>query len=226
MYRYNIFKQIHKGLRTMLYETALLLQQTDYNNPEQATTSLNELAVTIDLFEKHADTEDSLVFPAIAQFEPSVVDAFEQEHITDKALGLKLEELQQVYKYASTQSDKVNTGVTINAAFIKFMVFNLEHMAKEENILNKILWRYYSDDELHGITQQIIAKTSPETMTAYSRWMIRGLSNLEISEWLKQVKYTAPEFVFQELLKIAGEELPSNRWLSIQATISEGRMIA
>jgi hypothetical protein len=155
-----------------------------------------------------------------------VVDSFEQEHITDKALGLKLEELQQLFKHASTEMDKINTGVEICSAFIKFMVFNLEHMAKEEDIINKILWRYYNDDELHNITLKIISKTSPETMSLYSRWMIRGLSNNEISDWLKQVKSTAPAFIFQGLLKIAEEELPLYRWQTIQSSIEEDRMIA
>ena len=56
--RYNTFYQVHKALRAMLYETAIQLQQTDFNNEDQAVSLLNNIASVIDLFDKHAYNED------------------------------------------------------------------------------------------------------------------------------------------------------------------------
>jgi len=39
------------------------------------------------LFEKHAHSEDSYIFPAVEKYDPSVADAFEQEHVKDHFLG-------------------------------------------------------------------------------------------------------------------------------------------
>ena len=36
MSRFNVFNQIHKGLRAMLYDTALTLQQTHFDDAGQA----------------------------------------------------------------------------------------------------------------------------------------------------------------------------------------------
>ena len=36
MKRYNIFNQVHKGLRALLYETIIKLQQTDFTDTEDA----------------------------------------------------------------------------------------------------------------------------------------------------------------------------------------------
>ena len=36
MQRYNIFHQVHKGLKALLYETALQVQQTGFWNADEA----------------------------------------------------------------------------------------------------------------------------------------------------------------------------------------------
>ena len=65
-----------------------------------------------------------------------------------------------LYKNAGIITEKSEAGTQVHAAFSKFMLFNIEHMAKEEDVLNPILWRYYTDAELMAISQQIIAKHS------------------------------------------------------------------
>ena len=40
MSRFNIFNQIHKALRAMLYDTSLTLQQTYFGDAEEAETAL------------------------------------------------------------------------------------------------------------------------------------------------------------------------------------------
>lgn len=225
MTRYNIFGQVHKGLRAMLYETALCLQQTDFNNTA-ADNSLSQLAQTIDLFDKHAHTEDTMVFTAIEHTEPALVNAFEKEHEEDHALGQRLRGLLTAFEHTVSSEDKIITGEAITQSFIEFMIFNLKHMAKEEDIINKALWKNYTDIELHGITQKIVAGIPPQHMAQFSRWMMRGLNNNEITTWLKEVKNNAPDFVFQSLMQTAGQELDTSRWQQVQETITEGAMLA
>lgn len=221
MNRYNIFNQIHKGLRGLLYETALAIQQTDFNNREEAKAITAQLAEAIELFEKHADTEDLLVFPALQEYEPSVLLVFEAEHDKDHALGQKLKELLFVLTHSISGETKLQTGKNIQKAFVEFMVFNLAHMEKEETVINKLLWRYYTDEQLHEITQKIVAQISPEMMAKYSRYMVRGLNNQEITSWLKEAKTNTPEFVFGSLMTIAERELHSHRWLQVREQVKE-----
>ena len=226
MNRYDIFNNIHKALRAMLYETALCLQQTDFNNEDETDTSLTQLNTVIDLFDKHAHTEDSIVFEAIKNKEPLLVHIFEKEHEEDHSLGERLHGLLTVFAQAISTGDKMAIGATIKQYFIDFIIFNLRHMAKEEDIINKALWKYYSDIELHTITQQIVAGIEPATMAQYSRWMMRGLSNNEITAWLKEIKNNAPDFIFQLHMQMAAQELTAHRWQLVQESITEGAMIA
>jgi len=226
MNRYNIFYQVHKGLRALLYETALLLQHTDFTSSEEAEQAIEQLQTVVQLFNEHAHTEDTMVFDAIRQQEPALVNAFEQEHVEDHELGCRLNGVILSYTHAVSSADRFDIGQSITKAFTEFMIFNLNHMAKEEDIINKALWKHYADAELNGITQKIIGSIPPEKMMKFSNWMMRGLSNNEIIAWLKEIKNNAPDPVFQSMLAMASNQLNSNRWLQVQEALTEGAMVA
>ena len=225
MQRYNIFFPVHKGLRALLCETAQLLQQTNFTDVDEAADAIERVAAVISLFESHAGKEDNYVFAAINAYEPSVVAAFEQEHDEDHALGQALQNWVTALEYAKAPSAKQTLGEELTKSFMQFMVFNLRHMAKEEQVINPLLWRYYSDEELHGITQKIIASIPLQEASYFSKWMVRGLNNAEILGWLKGVKNSAPQPVFQSLLGIAEEELHPHRWNLVQESLTEGAMV-
>jgi hemerythrin-like domain-containing protein len=224
--RYNIFYRIHKGLRTMLYETAIELQRTDFNNEEESETILQKITAVVDLFDNHAHTEDTMAFPAVEQYEPSVVDAFEKEHVKDHELSQKLRTLIVIFSSLKTDDEKINLGSAFRKAFVEFLVFNLEHMAKEEDVINNLLWRYYSDEEIQAIEQKIVSSQTPETAAIATKWMFRGLSNHEIVCWLKIVEKNAPEFVFNNLFGTAEKELPGLRFRQVLEGLTEGAMLA
>jgi DUF438 domain-containing protein len=224
--RYNTFYQIHKALRAMLYETAIELQQTDFNNEEESAETLTNIESVVNLFDKHAHHEDTLVFPAVEKYEPSVVDAFEQEHVRDHELGSKLRTLVTMFDSVQTDEDRLQLGSAIRKSFVEFLTFNLEHMAKEEDIINNLLWRYYTDDEIRAIEYQIVSKQTPEATALAWKWMLRGLSNQEITRWLKLVEKNAPEVVFNNLFSMAEKELPNARFRQVLEGLTEGAMLA
>jgi len=226
MTRFNIFNQIHKALRAMLYDTSLTLQQTHFADADEAETAMGKVRQVVDIFDEHAAHEDHFVFPAIRQYEPSLVDAFELEHVKDHALSEKLRGLLTVYNHAVRTDVKIETGQAIHGAFINFMIFNLEHMAKEETILNKILWRYYSDEEIMDISRRIISTIPQSDMEITNAWMMRGLSNTEISGWLKTAEKNAPQPVFAQLFSIAERELPEDRFRKVLENLAQTAMVA
>lgn len=63
-------------------------------------------------------------------------------------------------------------------------------------------------------------------MTQYSKWMMRGLNNAEITAWLRRVEKSAPEAVFQLLFVIAEKELTERRFRQISEGLTEGAMLA
>lgn len=213
--RYNTFYQVHKALRAMLYDTATELQRTDFNNEKEVTSLLANITTVVDVFDKHAYNEDHFVFSAVGQYEPSVVDAFEQEHVRDHELSTQLRTLVNIYRSLETDEEKIELGSALRKAFVDFIAFNLVHMAKEEDIINNLLWRYYTDEQIRAIEKQIISNQTPESTAVVWKWMIRGLSNTEIINWLKAVEKNAPQVVFKNLFLTAEKELPGNRFRQV-----------
>jgi hypothetical protein len=224
--RFNPFNQIHKALRALLFDTALTLQQTDFTNPEEAEPALEKVKQVLQMFDKHAEHEDKFVLPAIQQYEPSLVDAFEQEHVEDHALAERLRSLVAIFEIEQTNPGKTQTGHSILHSFIAFVAFNLDHMAKEETVLNERLWRYYSDAEIMSINQKIVAAVPADEMKIVAAWMMKGMSNAEISTWMKGIQKNAPEIVFNSLFTVAEKELPYPRFRKILEELTEGAMVA
>jgi len=223
--RYNSFYRIHKGLRAMLYETASQLQRTDFENEQEANSILESIAAVVDLFDSHAHHEDTLIFPAVAAHEPSIVDAFEKEHEQDHELCTKLRNLSNVYPSLTSDAEKIQLGSAIRKSFVEFLTFNLVHMAKEEDIINNLLWKYYTDDEILVIEQKIVGGQSPEAIAIAAKWMIRGLSNQEIVRWFRVIQKNAPEHIFNNFFSLAEKELPSHRFREVIDGLTEGQMV-
>lgn len=226
MQRYNSFNQIHKALRALLYDTALSLQQTDFMVKPECDAAIEKVVAVLDLFEEHAHNEDAHVLPAIFSFEPSIVDAFEQEHVQDLELSRKLHlTIAELYR-ATTAVEKQHLGRQLTIAFIQFMVFNLNHMAKEEDILNEILWRYYTDAEIKKI-EAVIRQSAPAARQPFViKWMIRGISNSEAVTWFKGLQQQLPAPVFEGILAIAEAELPASRFQQITARLAPAAAVA
>ena len=225
MKRLNIFLLIHKGLRALLYDTALQLQHTEFTNEKEAEAALEALGETILLFEEHARKEDSIILPAITEYEPSIVDCFESEHALDSALGEQLVVSMEAFRTISGSSEKILAGYQLNTAFVEFMVFNLEHMAKEENIINPILWRYYTDEEIGKIQKKIIDTTEPWFMHLFTKWMLKGINNTEAFQWMNTVSKTAPQ-VYEMICEYAQKQLSPGRYRSLMNSLSQSALAA
>lgn len=224
--RYNIFYKIHKALRALMYETATEMQRTDFNNREEAEAILNKISRVVDLFDKHAHHEDEQIFAALTQYEPSVVDVFEQEHVIDHELTEKLRAFINMYDSLQTDEEKMHLGSALRRSFTEFMVFNLQHMAKEEETINNLLWRHYRDEEILAIEKIIVDSQEPQDMAFVSGWMMKSLSNQEVIEWLKAVEKNAPEFVFNNLFGVAEKNLSQERFRKVVEGLTEGVMLA
>lgn len=225
MARYNLFGQVHKTLRSMLYETSIRLQQTNFSNEEDTAFALEKLNLVLNVFDKHEENEDNYILPAIRQYEPSVTDAFEKKHYEDHELAEKLRQLSKIYWKKTNEEDRLKIGRAINTTFTSFMNINIEHMGCEESVLNKILWRYYSDTEIMVINQR--SNTSHEADRAgKSMSLLRGLTNDEIVGLLKAVEKNAPEHVFNSLFSIAEKELPGLRFNKVMESLTKGVLVA
>jgi hypothetical protein len=221
MNRYNSFYLIHKGLRAMLYDTALTLQRTDFSNSETSTDALAKVNDVLFAFGNHAHHEDHFIFPMVEVHEPALAESFEKEHVEDHRLSDNLKSLLAIYENALLDEERIVCGSAILKSFVEFMVFNLQHMAKEEIYINEALWKYYTDEQIISESEKLIASIPPAEMQLVAKWMLRGISTADAIVWMKGIKSSAPEFVFKGLVNLAESVLNKEEFEKIAEALEE-----
>lgn len=224
--RFNPFGQVHKGLRALLYDTALLLQHTNFTQEEEVYTALDRVKLVNRLFEHHAHIEDSQVFPMIEPYAPQIVADFEAQHQTDHALSLGLEKCLALFTETNSPEQNRYAGNELLQSFNAFLAFNVEHMKKEETIVNECLWLYYSDEALLKKVQEISAAIPPEENQHFVYWMLKGMAAHEIIDWFNAIKLTAPPPVFAFFCNLAETALPARKWERVRDALQEGALLA
>lgn len=224
MQRFNTFNMIHKALRAMLYDTALTLQQTYFADQEEVRSAFEKLNDVIFAFEQHGHHEDHILMPVIEKFDPETIASFENDHIEDKDMGNKLKHMQNIYNACESAEERIMAGSAISKSFRDYMIFNLEHMQREEIELNELLWNHYSDEELLNINAGIIASIPPAELAGSSQWMMRGINKEEATGWLCSVKETAPDFVFNSLFELTNTCLPVAFREEVQDAVAQHRV--
>lgn len=226
MERFNSFKIIHKALRALLYDTALSLQQTNFTDANQLAEVIQKVQNTVYLFEQHAHHEDNHILPAIELYEPKLVADFEQDHDIDHALGDAIKKLITMFEDINNGEDATMLGSALNKAYFDFMVFNLEHMSKEEVLINEALWKHYTDEQLVLLNQILVTNIPAEEKALTAKWILRGVNDREAALWLKNTRKSIPPFVFESLLVLAENEMTPDRYHALIDEIMTAELAA
>jgi hypothetical protein len=214
--RFNAFSMIHKALRSMLYHNAMDLQQADFTNVEASLKVIGQTELIVELFDDHAGHEDTNVLPMLKGKNDALVDQFESEHVKDHKLGNAVREGIHQYKNAASGAERIAAGQKIFYAFNDFIAFNLEHMNREEIVLNETLWANYSDPEIMAVNQKIAASVPPEKAVVNFKWMMRACNDMELLNFVRMIRANAPAPVAAMVDQLAEQEIPAERWTVIK----------
>ena len=223
--RYNIFNQIQKALRGMLYDAALSLQLTDFTIEEEADDAIEKIELVLSIIYNHARDEAAFILPVIRKFDVQLSAAFETEQVKNEILSQGLRAVINAYNVALNKANKEEAGDIIFKTFNEFLALNLLHMNREETELNKVLWKHLSDEELLKISKDILAAVPPEINYIESNWMLKCTTNAEVIAWMGKIKDDAPHFVFESILELAERVLCERRWQKIKESLSEGVLV-
>lgn len=219
--RFNPFGQVHKGLRALLYDTALQLQHTNFSVEAEIYAALERVRLVNTLFAHHAHIEDSQVFPLIEDMAPEVVADFEAQHQMDHALSDELEKCLAFFTETNCPEQNRYAGNELLQHFNAFLAFNVEHMKKEETIINNVLWKQYDDGALLQKVQEISAAIPPQQNRHFCYWMLKGMATHEILDWYKAIGHSAPPPVVEFFHSLAEEALPAAKWQQVKEGLQE-----
>jgi len=219
--RFNLFKSTHKGLRALLADTLLQLQQTDFLIGPHAEAAIERIKLVLQLVHKHTKWEDDVVFPKLAAAAQSMTGYFTSQHYHTDALTLGLDILICGFEEAKTNTEKEAVANNLLTAFVEFMAYKLNHMNMEEQLINPLLWCSYSDRELQALQLLHLDQSSSNSEHLFLQWMLIHNTNRELAGWLNSIKQKSTSTQFNLIYTLAQEVLAPERLESINLNIYE-----
>ena len=214
--RYNIFKRTHKGLRSMLFDAGARIQQADFTKAKEANAAIEAAKQTTRSFLYHVSKEDNILYHSVILYAPYIVAMIEQTNVKDEALARSVDKIIDGYKDLISKKDMIAFGHQLQAVFFEFTAVVLQHMNKEETVINELLWANYSDKQLVVIEVEMLKQSTPEACTWYTGKILKELSNSEIIIWINGIAEHASSGIIEKLISTTQRVLPIDRWQMIR----------
>lgn len=209
--RFNIYSNIHKALRAFMCNTLTSVASMDGGDQHEVDATLAQVRTLASFCQSHLEHENEYLHTALEARRPgsSSVTVGDHEHhewaITQ--LGSLIEAVEKTS--GAERDDAINQ---LRGYLAIFVAENLTHMNVEETENIAVLWATYTDAELRGIEQALIASLPPEETAIGMRWMIPALNHSERTELLRNVQAHAPAPAFEGMLAIARNNLSTQDW--------------
>jgi hypothetical protein len=209
--RFNLFKSVHKGLRALLADTLMQLQQTDFLIEAQANVAFERIKLVLLLMHRHTKWEDDILFQKLGANALSMTSYFTNQHYHTDALTLNMDILICGFEEAKANSEKEAVANNLLNAFVEFVAYNFNHMTMEEQLINPLLWSTHSDNELQVLQLQHLSNSSSKSEQVFLQWILIHNTNRELADWMKGIKQKSTSTQFNQVYDLAQKVLAPER---------------
>jgi hypothetical protein len=209
--RFNLFKSVHKGLRALLADTLMQLQQTDFLIEAQANVAFERIKLVLLLMHRHTKWEDDILFQKLGANALSMTSYFTNQHYHTDALTLNMDILICGFEEAKANSEKEAVANNLLNAFVEFVAYNFNHMTMEEQLINPLLWSTHSDNELQVLQLQHLSNSSSKREQVFLQWILIHNTNRELADWMKGIKQKSTSTQFNQVYDLAQKVLAPER---------------
>lgn len=199
--RVDVYRNIHKGLRVMLFDLVQQSGRTDFTDAAELGALRTSVRDIFELLESHAHNEDQFIMPLVRDAAPELAKEFAAAHEDQEALLPGL--LAALESIDPNHADAEHQGHAFVMRLSRVAGELLVHMADEELELNPALWAKKSDTEIGEAEHQLVGSIPPEKMTRYLRWMLPAMNPNERAGFLAML----PPPVFGFVREVARQVL-------------------
>lgn len=178
--RVELATTIHKAVRKLLFEQAMLLARTDPRHDDDVRHACDALDNTMLMLREHAEHEDVVVFPILAELDPSLAsEAVRQHHALDGGMR-DIERVAATLRMA-TRAERPRLGRDLSQRFNLFVAAQLQHLAFEEDEMQPAFWLGKTDVELLALRLTIRSLLPPERAQAWLQLMLSAADPAELA---------------------------------------------
>jgi hypothetical protein len=214
--RYDIYVNIHKGLRVFMSETLTRIGRLDVDNDRELSDGLHELNGLLDFCEAHIAHENTHIHPALEAARAGASDEADDDHVAHGEGIVTLRRMVEALMLLQGQARR-QAVLRLYRQLAVFVGENLLHMHHEETEHNAVLWAAYSDAELLAIEGRIVASLSPEAAMTSMRWMVPAMSPADRLVLLGPLADMMPPPQFEALMACVRPHLPVHELARLEA---------
>lgn len=211
--RYDIYADIHKGLRAFMAHTLVRVGRLDPHDAAEVAEVRPEVQALLQICRSHVQHENDFVHAAM-----NARAAGSSARIAGEHEG-HLQAIDALQQLLERVDDDAVVAQALYRALGRFVAENFEHMQREETDHNAVLWATHSDAELHAIEQRIVASQTPEEATLALRWMLPHMSPAERATMLAGMRQGAPAEVFEGVLSMIRPLLGGRDWRKLSLAL-------
>ena len=209
--RMDMYAGIHKALRAYMADTLLALGRMDVDDDLEFAHTCDRVVQMLDFCRSHLRHENEFVHAAMQARAPGACDAVEAEHAEHEAAIAALV-AGVSHLLACARPARPATALALYRQLALFIAHNFEHMHEEETAHNRVLWQHYSDEELVGIHDALVASIPPHEMMATARWLVPFMSPAERTAMLADMQQHAPAPVLAAVLAHVQPHITQAEW--------------
>jgi len=216
MTRNDLYGMVHKGLRAQLLEAAADVAEANWRRAEEAAGLCARLRRLAAFLAEHAEHEDAEVMPLVAQADANVARELAREHEGVEAslreLLARVEELER-----APLGEREELGRGLRECMARMLTQQFLHMQREETQANAALWSRFTDEELEGVHQRILATIPPARTAEWFEILLPAMEELERVGFVADLHSKLPAEVFDALFALARVRLGEPAWRQICA---------
>lgn len=215
--RFDIYREVHKGVRKALFDLALQAGSTDFSRTEALQRLREQFSLTHNLLEVHAHCEDTYVEPLLQQCDARVAGEISAAHENLDATVSRLQ--QRLDALAVDQADIADQGRSLYLDLTRFIGAYLQHIADEEQQFMPLLWERFDDPQLMQLETTIRGSIPPAVLANFLSFMIPAMNHDERAGLLTGLKQAAPSEVYTGICQLSQNVLSERDWARLDATV-------
>jgi len=200
--RMDVFKNVHKGLRSALFNLALQAGLVDAGRPDELDALKAQARDAFRFLEHHASNEDRFLFPMMEAKSLPDAPRLRADHAD---LESEVDRLRRALDRtdAGSRSDLQGFYLALN----RFIGRYLRHLDEEEANLLPLLQEAFSDAELARFSRQSVAATAPPDQAMMLGHMFPAMQASDLRSFFENLRSQAPTEAVQHLEGVARRAL-------------------
>jgi hypothetical protein len=175
MTRFDLFGAVHKGLRAALFDAVVQTGRVDFEQSEDALKVAAVVRRALGFLAEHAEHEEREVFPDVARLSAELAAELAADHSHVGGLEKQIRALLDRIPGAAA-CERVSIGRRLAHRLALLTAEQLEHMEREETVVNRLLWAHRADEQLLVLHARVVASIGSQRMAEWTELLLPALS--------------------------------------------------